>query len=123
MRTPGAGPASEPDNGLLQRGLTLMASALAQLSAPAGTQRRLLEGAPAADELALDFENAWAVLKGTGIVGGQLDEVLLAGLRQLNQLLDAQGSWSEGDLDVDEGWARIRELVRQLLAALQQSRR
>jgi hypothetical protein len=98
---------------------------LQALAASASEQMALFPDAVTqADELALDFDNCAAVVRGSdesGLSEAQLDSLAaidqqLATMSRLATELDAD-MWSERALKHDQNWAQIRHLAEEALKA------
>jgi hypothetical protein len=98
---------------------------LQALAASASEQLALFPDAVAqADELALDFDNCAAVVRGSddhGLSEAQIDALSaidnqLATMSRLATELDAD-MWSENALKHDQNWVQIRQLAEEALNA------
>ncbi|MGH4029261.1 hypothetical protein ACQB60_10045 [Actinomycetota bacterium Odt1-20B] len=107
----------------------LLIESLTLLAADAAAQTAWLDAyGVATDEIALDFDHAFGMTEGL-VAGagagaeGQLDQGVMADLREIDALLGEMSGaenadrWTRAALSADAGWSRARELARRVLVA------
>uniref|UniRef100_A0AAU3I659 Uncharacterized protein n=1 Tax=Streptomyces sp. NBC_01393 TaxID=2903851 RepID=A0AAU3I659_9ACTN len=101
----------------------LLVESLTVLAAEPSVQVAWLEGyGVPADEIALDFDNAFGVSEQL-VEEGRLNPEALPDLRDIDEVFSAMSSernasrWTEDALYGDEGWIKARKLARRILMA------